>query len=173
MSEDKKKVFPRDWSDYFTVGGMDWVDAIKDLQGENWERSREENVRILMEHYCFLTKHGRDVPRALQVYIATAFWNYLEKGKKLETAFELKEERKGRKATKGKREHPYFPNDEVLQVLEHLATKGCTMYRATELVHRKTKKPITTIREMCSDAELEYATPFLVRNHEENPNGNK
>ena len=167
MSEDKKKVFPRDWTDYFTGGGTDWTSAIRDLQGANWERSRKDNVSILMEHYCFLVKHGREVPRGLQVYIATAFWKYLEKGKKLETAFELKEERKGRKATKGKREHPYFPNDEVMQVLNHLARKGCTMYRATELVHRTTKKPISTIRDMCSDAEMEYATPFMVQMYEE------
>ena len=59
MSEDKKKAFPRDWTDLFTGGGTDWTSAIRDLQGANWERSRKDNVSILMEHYCFLVKHGR------------------------------------------------------------------------------------------------------------------
>lgn len=165
---DKKKTdFPRDYTDYWTAGGYDWLEALNDLKKGNWFRSREDNVKILMEHYCFLTKYGRDIPRQLQVWIGTAFWNFVENGKKLDTAFELKESRQGRKSAKGRREHPYFPNNEVLLVLESLGKHGGTLYKATELVHRKTKRPISTIRDMCSIEELKYATEFHIRHYEE------
>jgi hypothetical protein len=167
MSKDKKKEFPRDYTDWETGSGTDWYSALSDLKGSNWERGRETNVKIIMEHYCFLTKHGREIPRPIQVYIATAFWNYLVNGKKLETAFLLKEPNKGRKAVgKGARKHPYFPNKEVVEVIDTLARKGCSLYKATELVNRKLKTPISTIRDMCEEKELRYATIFMVQDYE-------
>ena len=168
MSEDKKKVFPRDFTDWQTGSGTDWYSALSDLKGSNWENGRATNVRIIMEHYCFLTKQGREIPRPIQVYVATAFWDFLENGKKLETAFLLKEPVRGRKKVgKGARKHPYYPNREVVEVLTTIARKGCSLYKATELVNRKLKTPISTIRDMCDNEDLSYATVFMVQWHED------
>ena len=137
MSDDKKE-FPRDFSNLETGSGIDWYSALSDLKGNNWDNGRETNVKIIMEHYCYLVKHGREIPHQIQVYIGTAFWNYMVKGKKLDTAFLLKEPKKGRKAVgKGARKHPYFPNKEVVEVMNALARKGCSLYHATELVNHK------------------------------------
>lgn len=166
MSNDRKE-FPKDFSNFETGSGIDWYSALSDLKGSNWENTRETNVKIIMEHYCYLVKHGREIPRQIQVYIGTAFWNYMVKGKKLDTAFLLKEPKKGRKAVgKGARKHPYFPNKEVIEVINTLARKGCSLYHATELVHRKLKTPISTIRDMCSDEEMQHASIIMVQDYE-------
>ena len=166
MSDDKKE-FPRDFSSLETGSGIDWYSALSDLKGNNWDNGRETNVKIIMEHYCYLVKHGREIPHQIQVYIGTAFWNYMVKGKKLDTAFLLKEPKKGRKAVgKGARKHPYFPNKEVVEVMNALARKGCSLYHATELVNRILKTPISTIRDMCSDDEMQYASVFMVQDYE-------
>ena len=166
MSDDKKE-FPRDFSNLETGSGIDWYSALSDLKGNNWDNGRETNVKIIMEHYCYLVKHGREIPHQIQVYIGTVFWNYMVKGKKLDTAFLLKEPKKGRKAVgKGARKHPYFPNKEVVEVMNALARKGCSLYHATELVNRKLKTPISTIRDMCSDDEMQYASVFMVQDYE-------
>ena len=62
----------------------------------------------------------------------------------------------------------YFfgPNKEVVEVMNALARKGCSLYHATELVNRKLKTPISTIRDMCSDDEMQYASVFMVQDYE-------
>ena len=63
---------------------------------EEWWGSAEE-IKDVMEHFCWLVKHKEPIPRDIQVFIATAFWKYLVKNQDLEKAFRLKEERTGRK----------------------------------------------------------------------------
>ena len=63
---------------------------------DEWWGSAEE-IKDVMEHFCWLVKHKEPIPRDIQVFIATAFWKYLVKNQDLEKAFRLKEERTGRK----------------------------------------------------------------------------
>ena len=91
MTEEEK--FPRPFRG-FEEDGRDYQHSLSN-RDEWWSEGQE--IKDVMEHFCWLVKHKEPIPRDIQVFIATAFWKYLVKNKNLETAFRLKEEKTGRK----------------------------------------------------------------------------
>ena len=89
----KEEKFPKP-SRNFEEDGRDYQHSLSNR--DEWWGSEEE-IKNVMEHFCWLVKHKEPIPRDIQVFIATAFWKYLVKKQDLEKAFRLKEEKTGRK----------------------------------------------------------------------------
>ena len=89
----KEEKFPKP-SRNFEEDGRDYQYSLI-MRDEWW--GGEEEIKNVMEHFCWLVKHKEPIPRDIQVFIATAFWKYLVKKQDLEKAFRLKEEKTGRK----------------------------------------------------------------------------
>jgi hypothetical protein len=89
----KEEKFPKP-SRNFEEDGSDYQYSL--IMRDAWWGSEQE-IKNVMEHFCWLVKHKEPIPRDIQVFIATAFWKYLVKKQDLEKAFRLKEEKTGRK----------------------------------------------------------------------------
>jgi hypothetical protein len=89
----KEEKFPKP-SRNFEEDGSDYQYSL--IMRDTWWGSEQE-IKNVMEHFCWLVKHKEPIPRDIQVFIATAFWKYLVKKQDLEKAFRLKEEKTGRK----------------------------------------------------------------------------
>ncbi|MCF8183023.1 MAG: hypothetical protein K9J09_02455 [Limnohabitans sp.] len=139
MAEEKK--FPRPFRGY-EEDGRDYRHSLSN-RDEWWGDAQE--IKDVMEHFCWLVKYQEPIPRDIQVFIATAFWKYIEKNQNLETAFRLKEEKTGRKKLPPP-DGGYIP-EHVIDYWVGIIYEGLTLDKSKLVYSNKHKIGKTTLAD--------------------------